>query len=288
MQYLEDAIAIAIYQNSYKGCSLLCVLVAQKAILTTQKQTIKTINLKYSISHLKKFMVVARKSAVSTRGTWFRRDSILSLGRRRSPRIESAAQSASPPSAQAAPVSSQRRRQRSSKNLAVSPINEAVMPKLVKQLGRQQVLNLNEQSSANQKNPEVGFLRLPTMPNSGAAPLWLLRLYTFHRYSTVLAFLLVASTLAVYGWTVYSQELWSKSYSRLQNLQRHERMLTTTNATLTNKMAEDAEQPTAGLVSPTPQGMIFLSPESHSPKPASANTTPNPETQQQTLSPLGY
>ncbi|WP_100902828.1 hypothetical protein [Nostoc flagelliforme] len=232
-------------------------------------------------------MVVARKSAVSTRGTWFRRDSILSLERRRSARIESAAQSASTPTAQAAPVSSQRR-QRSSKNLAASSTNKAVMPKSVKEVGRQQVLNLNEQSSANQKTPGVGFLRLPTMPNSGAAPLWLLRLYTFHRYSSVLAFLLVASTLAVYAWTVYSQELWGKSYRRLQNLQRHERLLTTTNATLTNKFAQEAEQPTTGLVSPTPQGMIFLPPASHSPKPASSNTTPNSETQQQTLSPLGY
>ncbi|MEH1835095.1 MAG: hypothetical protein V7L29_24310 [Nostoc sp.] len=232
-------------------------------------------------------MVVARKSAVSTRGNWFRRDSILSLGKRRSARMESATRSASTPATQAAPVSSQRQ-QRSSKNLAVSPPNQAVIAKSVKELSRQQLPNLNQQSSANQKTPEVDFLRLPIMPNSGAAPLWLLRLYTFHRYSTVLAFLLVASTLAVYGWTVYSQELWSQSYRRLQNLQRHERLLTTTNATLTNKMAEEAEQPTAGLVSPTPQGMIFLPPVSDSPKLASSNTTPNSETQQQTLSPLGY
>ncbi|MEH1940742.1 MAG: hypothetical protein V7L01_11045 [Nostoc sp.] len=232
-------------------------------------------------------MVVARKSAVSTKGNWFRRDSLLSLRRRqRSARIESAARSASTPVAQAAPVSSQRQR-RSSKNLAVSPTNEPVMPKSVKDLGRQQVPP-NEQSNANQKTPGVSFLRLPIMPNSGVTPLWLLRLYTFHRYSTVLAFLLVASTLAVYGWTVYSQELWSQSYRRLQNLQRHERLLTTTNATLTNKMAEEAEKPTAGLVSPTPQGLIFLPPASHSPKPASSNTTPNSETQQQTPSPLGY
>ena len=221
-------------------------------------------------------MVVARKSAVSKRGTWFRRDSILSFGRRRSARLESAAPSATIPTAQAAPVSSQKR-QRSSKNLAVSPTNEAVIPKSGKQLGRQQVPNLNEQSSANQKTPGVGFLRLPIMPNSGGVPLWLLRLYTFHRYSTVLAFLLVASTLAVYGWTVYSQELWSKSYRRLQNLQRHERLLTTTNATLINKMAKDAEESTANLISPTPQGMIFLPPASHSPKPALSNTTPDSE-----------
>jgi hypothetical protein len=174
-------------------------------------------------------MVVARKSAVSTRGNWFRGDSILSLGRRRPARMESVARSASAPATQAAPVSSQKQ-QRSSKNLAVSSQNEAV-----KELGRQKVPNLNEHSSGNQKTLGAGFLHLPTMPNSGTTPWWLLRLYTFHRYSTVLAFLLVASTLAVYGWTVYSQEVWSQSYRRLQKLQRHERLLTTTNATLTNQ-----------------------------------------------------
>ncbi|MBE8969628.1 hypothetical protein IQ277_26440 [Nostocales cyanobacterium LEGE 12452] len=226
-------------------------------------------------------MVVGRKSTVSTQGNWFRRDSILSLGRRRSARMESAARSAS------TAVSSQKQ-QRSSKNLAVSPTNEAVIAKSGKQLGSQQLPNLNEQLNANQKSPGEGFLGLPTMPNSGAAPLWLLRLYTFHRYSSVVAFLLVASTLTVYAWTVYSQELWGQSYRRLQNLQRHERLLTTTNATLKNKMANEAEQPTAGLVSPTPEGMIFLPPASQSPKPVSPNTTPNSETQPQTLSPLGY
>ncbi|MDZ8257678.1 hypothetical protein [Nostoc sp. ChiQUE01b] len=226
-------------------------------------------------------MVVARKSTVSTRGNWFRQDSILSLGRRRSARMESAARSVS------TPISSQKQ-QRLSKNLAVSPTNEAAIAKSVKELGRQQLPNLNEQLNANQKTLGVGFLGFPTMPNSGATPLWLLRLYTFHRYSSVVAFLLVASTLAVYAWTVYSQELWGQSYRRLQSLQRHERLLTTTNATLKNKMANEAEQPTAGLVSPTPEGMIFLPPASQSRKPALPNTTPNSETQPQTLSPLGY
>ncbi|MHC0066066.1 hypothetical protein ACWATR_24685 [Nostoc sp. UIC 10890] len=232
-------------------------------------------------------MVVARKSAVSTRGNRFWQNSILSLGRRRSAPTDSATRSASTSATQAAPVSSQRQR-RSSKKLAVSPTDEAVMPKSVKELGKQKMPNVYEQSSTKQKSSGVGFLRFPTIPNSGATPGWLLRLYTFHRYSSVLAFLLVASTLAVYGCTVYSQELWSQSYRRLQKLQRHERMLTTTNATLTNKMADEAEQPTAGLVSPTPQGMIFLPPASLSPKPESSNTTPSSETQQQTLSPLGY
>ncbi|WP_317616790.1 hypothetical protein [Nostoc sp. PA-18-2419] len=156
----------------------------------------------------------------------------------------------------------------------------------MKELDTQQLPKINHQSNESSKSSEVGFLNLPTMPVSGVTPLWLVRLYMFHRYSSVLAFLLVAATLAVYGWTVYSQELWSQSYRRLQNLQRHERLLTTTNATLTNKMAQEAEQPTTGLVSPTPEGMIFLPPASSNSESASSNTKPNSE--QQTLSPLGY
>jgi hypothetical protein len=263
------------------------LLVVQKQILTLSETDNQENQSKVQYFSSKKFMVVARKSAISGKGNWLWRDSILSLGRRRSAPIESVAQS-STPGTQTTPLSSQSP-QRSSKNLAVSATNKAVMPKSVKESGRQKLPNLNEQSSATQKNSGGDFLGVPAVPNSGTVPLWLLRLYTFHRYSTVLAFLVVASTLAVYGWTVYSQELWSKSYRRLQNLQRHERLLTTTNATLTNKMAKEAEQPTAGLGSPTPQGMIFLSPAPHTPKPAlSNNITPSSEMQQQTPSPLGY
>ncbi|MDZ8186204.1 MAG: hypothetical protein RMX96_15285 [Nostoc sp. ChiSLP02] len=233
-------------------------------------------------------MVLGRKSAVSTKDTGFWRNSILSLGRRRrSGRLEPTAPSASVLAPQAAPVSSVRRK-RSTKKLSVSSANEAIVPQSTKELGRQVLPNLNHQSNETYKTQEIGFSSLPIMPASGATPLWLLRFYAFHRCSAVLAFLLVATTLAVYGWTVYCQELWSQSYRRLQNLQRHERLLTTTNATLTNKMAQEAEQPTTGLVSPTPDKMIFLPPASSTPEPAPSNRKSNSQTQQQTLSPLGY
>jgi hypothetical protein len=126
------------------------------------------------------------------------------------------------------------------------------------------------------------------MNSSGTLPVWLLRFCAFHRYSSGVAFLLVAASLVVYGWTVYSQELWSQGYRRLQSLQRQERQLTTTNATLTNKMAQEAEQPAAGLALPTPDRTIFLPPASVSPNSTATQTTPDLEPQQQTTSPLGY
>jgi hypothetical protein len=125
------------------------------------------------------------------------------------------------------------------------------------------------------------------MSNAATMPTWLLRMYTVNRYSSVFTFLLVVATLIVYGWTVYSQELWSDSYRRLQSLQRHERQLNTANATLTSKMAQEAEQPGTEMVSPTSEGTIFLPPTSNN-YPKSSFSTSQPELQPEPPSPLGY
>ncbi|WP_422665603.1 hypothetical protein ACOWPH_17715 [Anabaena sp. PCC 7938] len=145
-----------------------------------------------------------------------------------------------------------------------------------KEEGKKAVANIHGQS------------RLPMMPTAEAAPIWLLRLNSVYRYSSAAAFLFVTATLVVYGWTVYSQELWSQAYRTLQSLQRNERQLTTTNATLTSKMAEEAEQAAAGLVSPSPGGTIFLPPTSNRPNSLPSTTVSNTETQPQTKSPMGY
>lgn len=228
-------------------------------------------------------MAVARKSDVSTRGNWFRRDSPLSLGKRRSVALGSGSTLAVEPS----PVSSNRQR-RSSKNVSVAVTNRSMMTSSASELGKKPGSKLKGQSTTTDKNQRLGFVSLPVMPSSQASPLWLLRLYSLHRYSSVMAFVLVAATLMIYGWTVYSQELWSQGYRRLQNLQRHERQLTTTNATLTNKMATEAEQPAAGLVSPTPGRAIFLPPASQSPDTTPPSIMPNSPTQPPTSSSLGY
>jgi hypothetical protein len=118
-------------------------------------------------------------------------------------------------------------------------------------------------------------------------PIWLLRMYTVNRYSSILAFLLVVATLIVYGWTVYSQELWSDSYRKVQSLQRHERQLNTANATLTSKMAQQAENPNMNMVSPTSEKTIFL-PSTSNNYPKSSFSTSQPESQPEPPSPLGY
>jgi hypothetical protein len=128
-------------------------------------------------------------------------------------------------------------------------------------------------------------LNVPVMPTSEKPPMWLLRLMTFHRYSSIAAFFVVATTLVVYGLTVYSQQLWSQSYSRLQKLQRDERLLTANNATLKEKMAKEAEKRPSGLVAPTPAGMIFLNP---GPSTSQVSTSTIPTETQQAPAPVGY
>lgn len=232
-------------------------------------------------------MTVVRKSAVSTTGNWFRRNSTPSVGNGRSMRLGSTVGSTSTLTDEPLPVSSKRPR-RVSKKLSVSgtPGTHGLS-----ELAKQPVSLLKTPSNKpTQKNQKLGEGSLPMMSTSGAAPFWLIRLYTSHRYSSVVTFLLVVATLCVYGGTVYSQKLWSQGYNRLQDLHLHERQLTTTNATLKNQMAEEAEQETGGLVSSTPARTIFLpiTSPSYSSDTIPLSTQPNLETGINTPSPLGY
>jgi hypothetical protein len=224
-------------------------------------------------------MVVVRKSAVSTRrSTWFRHNTTLPVVQPPSRSLDTTKQSL--PTLANEPTTVRPIRKRNpSRNLSVSPANEVAISSLEKSDRKKVVSNIQGKSGG----------RLPIMSTAGASPIWLLRLQSVYRYSSAAAFLVVAATLVVYGWTVYSQELWGQTYRTLQSLQRNERQLITTNATLTSKMAEEAEQPAAGLVSPNPGGTIFLPPvTSKQPKVQSSPIVPNAEIQPQTPSSLGY
>lgn len=95
-------------------------------------------------------------------------------------------------------------------------------------------------------------------PFTRAIPGWLRLLLVAQRGSSVLTFVLVAVTIVIYGWTVCSQQLWSREYQRLENLQRQERQTTAANEVLKNQMAREAAAPNSGLVLPNPSNTIFL------------------------------
>ncbi|AFY51127.1 hypothetical protein Nos7524_5410 [Nostoc sp. PCC 7524] len=228
-------------------------------------------------------MAAVRKSDISKTGTGFRDASTPSIRsrKRRGTHLRSGVRNPGLGSTPTLSVPTQKQRH-SSKNLSL-PIMTRIQNR-----EKTAVPNYRSQSSPPLRSSKSEFVNVPVVPTSKAMPLWLMRLYTLHRHSSLVAFLLVAASLAVYGLTVYTQELWGQGYRRLQNLQRYERQITTTNATLTNKMAEEAELPATGLVSPTPSNTIFLSPS----PPNSDVLSPSPETespvQSSTSSPLGY
>lgn len=105
-----------------------------------------------------------------------------------------------------------------------------------------------------------------------SAPVWLQSLILVQKGSSVLMLGLVTSALAVYGWTVHSQQLWSQEYQRLETLQRSEWQFTTANEVLKNQMAQQAEKPEAGLTLSTPDHTVFMQPAP--PRPAVVPPSP--------------
>lgn len=91
-------------------------------------------------------------------------------------------------------------------------------------------------------------------------PLWLRFLLVLQHSSSVFACCTIVSALAIYGWSVYTPQLWNQEYKKLESLRRNERNLTTTNETLKNELAQQAEKPETGLSAPNPGRLIFLSP----------------------------
>ncbi|MFM7363063.1 MAG: hypothetical protein ACKO11_00900 [Cuspidothrix sp.] len=211
-----------------------------------------------------------RKSAVSSKKSWFRPNSPLLFNRRRS--------------------RSWHRKTQSSPQLD----GEVKHNSWLNFLGGRRNNRISRTVTSSTRNTTRNYSygessqSIPTMANTGNLPIWLLNLEKINRYSSVFAFLLVVATLVVYGWTVYSQELWSESYRRLQSLQRHERQLNTANATLTSKMAQEAETPETGLVSPKAEGTIFLPPASSGNNTISSFSESQPQASQESPAPLGY
>lgn len=89
-------------------------------------------------------------------------------------------------------------------------------------------------------------------------PVGLQLLLFFQQSSSVVTFCLIFATLTVYAWTVYIPKLWTQEYKKLETLQGNERLLTTTNETLKNQLAQQAERPEMGLAKPHPAQAIFF------------------------------
>lgn len=118
------------------------------------------------------------------------------------------------------------------------------------------------------------------------APSWLKLLLTVQHASSIFTFLLIAAALTTYSWTVYIQQHWGHTYSKLEGLQKQERQLMAANEVLKNQMAQQAENPAMGLVAPTLNSTIFLAPAPQRPDVKPEATALDPELVPER--PLGY
>jgi hypothetical protein len=122
------------------------------------------------------------------------------------------------------------------------------------------------------------------LPQPRPLPSWVRLLVRLQKTSSILTFLLMGSVLAVYGWTVFTQQQWGQEYRRWEALQKREQQLMATSEVLKNQMAQQAEEPKVGLIAPNPSTMIFLSPAPLRPAVQVELSTPAPIPNK----PLGY
>lgn len=124
------------------------------------------------------------------------------------------------------------------------------------------------------------------LPNNRALPLWLRSLMGAQKSLSILTWGLATAVLSVYGQTVYSQQLWSQEYRKLETLQRDERQLTAASELLKNQIAQQAEGSRTGLVPANPANTLFLQPAPQRPAPvaAPAPVVANPASS----APIGY
>jgi hypothetical protein len=121
-----------------------------------------------------------------------------------------------------------------------------------------------------------------TQPNPLASH-WVRSLLFAQRGTAILCFLLVGGMLGVYTLTVYTQQLWTREYRKLEELQRQERQMTAANEVLKNSLADSAKRPESGLL-PTGVGNSFFI----TPAPQRRFIPDRPPELPQRQRPLGY
>ncbi|MBE9196886.1 hypothetical protein IQ219_16595 [Synechocystis sp. LEGE 06083] len=90
-------------------------------------------------------------------------------------------------------------------------------------------------------------------------------LLRFQQATSCLTLGVVATVLGIYGWTVYTPTLWSKEYQQLKALQQTERQLITNTEAIKHQLAQEADQPSSGLVKANPNQNIFLPAQASAP-----------------------
>ncbi|MGG6294327.1 hypothetical protein ACQ4M4_07890 [Leptolyngbya sp. AN02str] len=148
-------------------------------------------------------------------------------------------------------------------------------------------LKANASATAKADTTQIGSVR--PFPAAQQTPTWLKKLLMAQAISNPLTLVLVIAAGMVYAGTVYTQQMWSRSYSRLESLQSQERQIIAADESLKHQMAQQAAKANSGLTLPTTDHTIFL--PAPLPLPAASMQAPQPTlpTPQNPASrPLGY
>jgi hypothetical protein len=117
-------------------------------------------------------------------------------------------------------------------------------------------------------------------------PTWLKSLLTIQRGTGILFGSVFGLSIIVYGYTVYTQDLWKHQHGQLQRLQTQERQQGVMDENLKHQLAEAADKPNSKLVSPTPKQLVFI--PSATPRPTKPVAKLQPKTAPTPKAPLGY
>ncbi len=110
------------------------------------------------------------------------------------------------------------------------------------------------------QSENLGVASVSVLPQQAELPGWLSSLAIAQRVAVGAGLVGAIATLGLYGLTVKSQQAWSKTYNRLELLQRNERDLLAVNEALKHQLAQQAENPRNGLVPQNTNSTIFLPP----------------------------
>ena len=144
---------------------------------------------------------------------------------------------------------------------------------------------LPQQKAAN--HSKISPSQTAKFPQVQPLPAKLKVLLLLQKSSLGLAFILIATSIAVYVSTVRIPELWSKKYQDLERLQRQERQLVATNESLKHELAQQAQQEDSNLTLINSKNTLFIPPASLSQR-QSTNRKPKLTSVDPQNMPMGY
>lgn len=111
-----------------------------------------------------------------------------------------------------------------------------------------------------QKQPQVRELQRNT-----TIPPWLQSILKVQQGAKIVFVTIVGSIPFVYGYTVYTQDLWKTQYGHLNRLHVRGQQQLVMTENLKYQAAQAGDRPQSGLVAPTPDRMVFVTEEAPRP-----------------------